>query len=83
MLPKILAVAAALALSPAAVRAGDDGACSYTFDVTRAMEAAPSSCPVATWLGGGYDVIHMDAIPATEAARAPAPVYLAQLWTTP
>jgi hypothetical protein len=84
MLPKILAVAAALALSPA-VHAGEeaDAACSYSFDVTRAMEAAPGGCPVATWRGGGYDARLLDAIPASEGAPAPALPVLAQLWTAP
>lgn len=81
---KILAVAAVLAMSPSARAVEDgDGACSYAFDVTHAMEAAPSGCPVAIWYGGGYDAIHMQSIPASEPAPAPAPAYLAQLWSVP
>jgi hypothetical protein len=87
MVSKLLAaaaVAAALAVSPVAVRASDgDSTCTYSYDVTRSNDGAPAGCPVATWHGGSYDPTVLDTTPRTDGAPEPAPVQLALLWTTP
>ncbi len=87
MFSKLLSAAAlvaVLAASPAAVRADEnDSACTFSYDVTRSNDVAPSGCPVATWHGGSYDPTMLDTTPPTDGAPEPAPVNLAMLWTTP
>ncbi len=87
-----MAAALALAIAPAYAdeSVSNEGFCERPYDIT-SLQPAGDGCPVASWVGGGYDVIRMEAVlseggsagPARDA-QAPEPdERLLQIWMSP